>query len=293
MGRNLSGSPIFSRGVYPALLFAALMLFFVPEAHVEGLRGHLYSALSPVLKACRVQRAQVEPASIPVQLAPTPAPETSPAPSGPPAERLAAQLDLLREENARLRSLINKLGGNETFPGVKYAIPRGTSADVIARKLLWQEPLLGLDKGEADGVQLHAGVLHRGAVLGRIVAVGRNASSMALLTHHGMSIAARLSECRMEGLLRGGTDEHGEQLCRLSLIGRECAAKAGEQVVTSGFDGAFPPGLWLGEVTAIKKSGDVQWEVTVRPACNENIVETVHVLTGKMPEVPWPAMRKK
>jgi rod shape-determining protein MreC len=139
-------------------------------------------------------------------------------------------------------------------------------------------------------VRLHAGVLHRGAVVGRIVAVGPHAASMALLTHRGLCLAARLVNCRVEGMLQGAKDEGGERLCRMAVVSRDLPVKVGEQVVTSGLDGTFPAGLWLGVVTAIKKAGDVQWELSVRPACNANAIESVQVLTTLQPEVSWPAM---
>jgi cell shape-determining protein MreC len=115
---------------------------------------------------------------------------------------------------------------------------------------------------------------------------------MALLTHRGLSVSARLSECRAEGVLHGKAatnDDNAERLCALAIVGRELNTKVGEHVVTSGFDGTFPAGLLLGVVTATKKSSDMQWEVSVRPACDENAIECVQIITVAPPEVPWPA----
>jgi cell shape-determining protein MreC len=135
--------------------------------------------------------------------------------------------------------------------------------------------------------------------VGRIISIGPRASTMALLTHRGLSIAARLSDCRAEGVLHGKVatgDDNAERLCTLAIVGRELNAKPGENVMTSGFDGTFPAGLWLGVVTAAKKTNDMQWEVLVRPACDENAIECVQIITVAPPEVPWPiapAVRKK
>jgi cell shape-determining protein MreC len=274
--------------LYPALLIAALVLFLVPESQVAALRGRALSALSPILELFTVEHPAIQPttASIPVgggQAAENPV----------ASAEMAAELDKARIELIRVMSELNALKAANPQAQVSTELPSGITARVIARKILRQDALLGLKAGEAEGVHMHAGVLHRGAVVGRIVSVGPHASSMAQLTHPGMSIGARLSECRVEGVLQGAKAEETERLCRLMIVGRELAAKPGEHVVTSGLDGIFPPGLWLGDVVEIKKSGDFQWEVTVRPACNENMIESVFVMTGKLPEVPWPASATK
>ncbi|MCY3018624.1 MAG: rod shape-determining protein MreC [Planctomycetota bacterium] len=282
-------------------MLLTLMLFLVPEAHVASLRGHSLSALSPLLRffgAYGKSRAP-QPALLAVEV-PAPPPQR-PKPETPGTGNYAAELDWLHSENIRLRSELERL--RKAMPGQGDAaghaapalpkLPPSIGADVIARKMLWQEPCLGLNRGAAEGVRLHAGVLHRGAVAGRIISVGPHASVVALLTHRGMSIAARLAESRIEGVLQGSRDEGDERLCRMSVVGREIAAKAGEDVVTSGYDGAFPPGLWLGVVVSAQKKGDVQWELAVRPACNENAVECVQILVMSVPEVPWPTMPER
>jgi len=285
-----------SHFLYCGLLCAALLCCLVPQAQVEATRAKAYAMLSPALRVCRLSPSRVEPAAITTKLETQQIEEAAEAPTGPAPEQLAERVDWQTAEILRLRYALNRMRNNSPLPGVNYEIPRGISAEVIARKTLWQEPFLGLDRGEASGIQMHAGVLHRGAVLGRIVATAKDASSMALLTHPGISITARLADCRLEGVLRGARDDNGEQLCKMSIVAKEVPAQTGEHVLTSGYDGAFPAGLWLGDVVEIKKTGDVQWDVIVRPACKENLVETVHVLTGKMPEVPWPSVstgRKK
>ena len=286
-----------SRILFPALVFLALLLMSVPETHVDGARTRMLSLLRPVLSrfaAWKMPPPRVATINVP---APGVSPEVNKnsaatAATAAPAALVtdAVELDQCRSRIVQLESEMRRQKNSDPFPEVAGKIPAGADASVILRKILWQEPILGLDKGEADGVRLNAGVLHRGAVLGRIVAVSAHAASLALLTHRGVSIAARLSDCRVEGELRGAKDEAGERICVLSIVTREASPKLGENVVTSGYDGAFPPGVWMGVVTAIHKTGDFKWELTVRPACNDNAVEIVHVLTGTIPDVPLPMM---
>ena len=283
-----------SRIVFPALVFLALLLLAAPETAVDSARSRVLSMLNPVLgrfAAWRVPPPRIASIETPKE----PAPVATPVEI--PAQNNAVQTDLDRARLIQLEAELKKRLINEPFANLPGKIPPGADGNVIIRKILWQEPILGIDKGEADGVRMNAGVLHRGAVLGRIVGVGPHASTLALLTHRGMSVAARLADCRVEGVLQGAkAEENGERFCHMAIVAREAAPKVGENVVTSGYDGAFPSGLWMGVVTAVRKTGDFQWELTVRPACNDNAVEIVHVLTGSLPDVPWPAtpgIRKK
>ncbi len=288
MARNVARSHI----LFPGLVLSALLLFLVPEAQVDQLRGRTLSMLSPVLNLCgsATRKPALEPALIAVA-SKVEIPKASPGSVPnllPTVDALNAQLAQTQNELAKLKS---ESGARESTA----KLPPNISAAVIARQILWQEPVLAIDKGEADGVRMHAGVLYRGAVLGRVISVGPHAACVALLTHRGMSITARLSDCRVEGLLQGHAvapkDESEERLCRMSVVGKEFNGKPGENIVTSGYDGTFPAGLWLGVMAEAKKKSDVQWEVTVRPACNENVIENVQVLMYSPPEVPWPVKK--
>ena len=292
MRRQISRSQI----LFPGLVLLALALFFVPEAQVLSLRGQYLSALRPVLKPFNaiVRTTDPQPASISLDLKSSETPKSTQPdqtngakPDAMPSGNTAhdAELDRLRAELVRVCSLLNKMNSVGEAPSLP-----SVQADILLRKSLWGEPILALNRGDSDGVRLNAAVLHRGAVFGRIVSIGAHASCVALLTHKGLSVTARLAQCRAEGVLQGSKDEGAERMCRLLVVGRELNAKVGEHVVTSGYDGTFPPDLWLGVVTGIKRSGDVQWELSVRPACNENAAETVHVLTGAPPDAPWPVM---
>jgi cell shape-determining protein MreC len=125
--------------------------------------------------------------------------------------------------------------------------------------------------------------------VGRIVSAGPSAACLALLTHRGVRVAARLAECRADGVLQGTRDSGSERLCKLTVIAPDLQARAGEHVVSSGLDGSFPPGCWLGDVIAVEQKGNLEWELTVRPACDAARLEAVYVLTDPPAEVPWPA----
>src|SRR5579862_2016425 len=276
--------------VFPCFLCAALALFLVPQASVATLRTGIYSALSPLLRVMARSSRPADPLPASINLMEQKSATSS---NERPTTGVAAEYERLNNELPRLKEIHQRY---MDMLKLKAPLndPPGIEAGVIARKILWQEPLLGLDKGSADGVRMDAGVMHRGAVVGRIVAVAPHASSMALLTHRALTIGARLADLRVEGILQGQKPgDASERVCRLLIVAKDLKALVGEHVVTSGLDGTFPPGLWLGVVTKINHSGDFQWELQITPACDENRIESVHVLTVETPEVPWPQMPKK
>jgi cell shape-determining protein MreC len=75
----------------------------------------------------------------------------------------------------------------------------------------------------------------------------------------------------------------------MKLVGAELSARVGEQVVTSGLDGCFPPGCWIGEVLSVERLNNLEWELIVRPACDFRALEAVQVLRTAQNEFPWPA----
>ncbi len=197
------------------------------------------------------------------------------------------ELEALRQRNAKLISSLLKTRDSNKRLGEQLKAPpptldpsvSGVAAQVIQQTSLWNDPVLGLDRGAIDGIKLHAGVLYCGAVMGRIISVGPKASHMALLTHPRIRISARLIDCRATGMLEGLAETTQTGLCRMTIIAKTLNVKTGEQVVTSGFDGSFPSGCWLGQVVSATQTHTMKWDVLVQPACGQQGIEAVYVLT--------------
>jgi cell shape-determining protein MreC len=286
--RNPSRSRLLLLGAFAL----ALGFLLIPTSESLALRAQLYSLLRPLLVCL-----QSSPENPPALLSATRGPGGEPSREGTPdaaraaeQDRLRAEAIQLREENLRLRVMLGAAApstAGQASSGTRA--PRGVTATVIAREVLWQDPVLGLDRGRADGVRVGAGVLYRGVAVGRIVSAGPSAACLALLTHRGVRVAARLADCRADGVLQGTRDAGSERLCKLTVIAPDLQARQGEHVVSSGLDGSFPPGCWLGDVSAVVQKGNLEWELTVRPACDAARLEAVYVLTDPPAEVPWPA----
>ncbi|MCW8131218.1 MAG: rod shape-determining protein MreC [Planctomycetota bacterium] len=266
----------------------ALAMLCVPEDQAHALRSQTLSAFAPVFSYF----ASTRPVTASTHRnadGSTPSPEALNA----QLTALAQDRDRLKHENILLREQFRQFAALQDAWKTSSGLgAKGLPARVIARQVLWQEPLLGVDQGSANGVRQGSGVLYRGAALGRVVSAAPNASCVALFTHPSVTVTARLAEGRAEGVLQGmKPGENGERLCRMKVVSHDLQAREGEAVVTSGLDGSFPAGCLLGTVARIERSGDMEWTLTVKPACTETNVEAVFVLTTPPQDVPWP--RKK
>jgi len=269
-------------------LAVAATLVLLPESYGWSLRSQALSLCKPVLGWFSKGGDAGATASASRAAPNGTSPRGDDGKSNEEADRLRAELVRLQEENRQLRAQ----AGAAALPA-EVARPKGASAKVIARQTLGTEPLLGLDRGLHDGVKKGDGVLFRGAVAGRVVSSADGAACMALVTHPGVTVSARLSEGRVEGVLSGGRTVDGERLCVFKAVGAKVQARPGEAVVTSGLDGSFPPGCWIGTVVSSERKGDLEWQILVRPAVSGPNLEAVFVVQELTPaEVPWPAKKK-
>jgi rod shape-determining protein MreC len=274
-----------------ALTGLALAMLCVPESQTHALRGQALSAFAPVFGAFASARPSTASTRHSAEN------DASAAARDAQLAALEEERDKLKHENVLLREQLRQFNAlQQAMPTASGLAAKGLPARVIARDGFGQEPMLGIDQGAEHGVRQGTGVLYRGAALGRVVSAGPRASCVALLTHRGVTVAARLADCRAEGVLSGmkeaaGAD--GERLCRMRIVTHDLQAREGENVVTSGLDGSFPAGCLLGTIVRIERAGDMDWTVIVRPACASPDLEAVFVLTLPPADVPWPKAKGK
>jgi len=73
---------------------------------------------------------------------------------------------------------------------------------------------------------------------------------------------------------------HSEGKCSLDFVwpSRDIVVKEGAGLVTSGWDGKFPPGFFCGTVTRVVKTRVGEYKISVRTAYNANVPDTLFVL---------------
>lgn len=186
-----------------------------------------------------------------------------------------ARAEELQRENDELRAVARAVAPIDG--------PRPLGARVVARTGAPVSSLITIDVGSADGVRRGDGVIDKAGVVGVVLAVGRRASDVLLVSDSRSAVDVVVQRTRARGILRGSgsEDRYGVSVDDFDKL-RD--VKPGDAVVTSGLGARFPPGLLVGTVLETHAPDDSLYvEAEVRPATAFDRVEHVQVLIERPP----------
>ena len=150
------------------------------------------------------------------------------------------------------------------------------AARVIAENFTAGNQIITVDHGSNDGVFIGQAVLATGGVAGQVVTVGTMTSQIALLSDLDSSVPAQSAQ-NDQPLLVNGTGNPQE--LQIPFQARNTPLRAGEQLVTSGLGGRYPPGLPIGTIQSIRRNGTQAFaDIKVRPAVALGRLNTVLLL---------------
>ncbi|MFP5342046.1 MAG: rod shape-determining protein MreC [Candidatus Limnocylindria bacterium] len=195
----------------------------------------------------------------------------------------AARSDEIRRENEVLTALL------QFRAGFDYAT---VAATVIARDSSEFRRSVTLDRGERHGVAVgDVVVAGGGALVGRISAVGPEASTLVLLTDASSTVIGQLVTSAATGAVVG-------QLGGVLVMDRVDATERidlGAEVVTAGIELAggvrspYPKGLLIGQVVDVSRdANDVVQTAFLQPAADLGKLEYVLIITdyeGGLPPI--------
>jgi len=170
-------------------------------------------------------------------------------------------------ENKRLRELLKLRETEKKSVAAARVIGRGVDH--------WTHTML-IDKGRKDGVEKDLTAVTPRGLAGKVIDAAGSYSHILLLTDINFSVAVRLQEKRMEGILSGT----GTSKCVLRYIPFEEEVKPGDVVITSGLDGLFPVGVPVGYVSYVdNKTGGGHFQyIEVIPYQDESRLEEVLIV---------------
>lgn len=161
------------------------------------------------------------------------------------------------------------------------------------------ESTVTIDRGSANGIAMNETVISGGGLVGRVVTVGRNTSTVLLANDSKFSAGARLSANNPAiGSVAGGG--RGQPLT-LTLFDNTVQLRVGEQLVTFGDRpaGPFVPEVPIGRITAVTPAnGQLGETATVRPFVDLSSLDVVAVVVrapksikhdSLLPKSPSPA----
>lgn len=184
---------------------------------------------------------------------------------------------VLQKENEQLNERIQNLNTlyheNQELRKSLQVPERIEHAKLTAR--IFSSPYDGLhhffliQAGEKDGLQKDLAVISSEGVVGRLEKVGNHVSRVLLLNDSNSRIPVKTKVSNQAAILAGD----GSFFPSLVYVVDAKKVQKGEQVITSGLGGIFPPGLPVGLVEETSSG-----KITVRPFAPFQTLEWVHVL---------------
>lgn len=179
---------------------------------------------------------------------------------------LAARLQQLEQENARLRTLL--------------ALQPAVAVRSQAAEVLWEasDPFtrkVVIDRGARAGLALGSPVVNEHGVLGQVTRLYPLTAEVTLLADKDAAIPVLNARTQQRGAAFGGVEDGLE----LRFMAANADVQAGDAIVTSGLDGVYPPGLAVASVTRIDRQAEGGFaRVTLKPAAATDGVRHVLVL---------------
>ena len=148
----------------------------------------------------------------------------------------------LAAENAHLRDL---LAARQRFPdGTLFAEVLYTGRDPFTRRIV-------VDKGSQAGVKAGQPVVDETGVIGQVTRVYPWLAEITLITDKEHAVPVQNLRNGLRAVLGGtGADDRLE----LKFIPLNADYQNGDQLVTSGIDGVYPPGLPVAEVSNVERN---------------------------------------
>lgn len=182
--------------------------------------------------------------------------------------------DKLKAENEAYKALTNI---QEQHPEMSYV-----SSFVIGRDPLDSFYGFTLDKGSLDGVEANDAITSdEGYLLGVVTEVDLTSCKVMTILHPSFNAAGVVSRTRENGILNGNTTYAADGLCTLTNLERSTETHAGDQVITTGLGGVFPPDLLVGTVQDVVPEASGKSSIAVvRPGVDPRTAKHVFIITA-------------
>ena len=206
-------------------------------------------------------------------------------------DKVMEQNEQLTAENAELRQQMVDYdrikAENEAYKALANIQEKNSNATYVSGFVIGRDPLdefggFTLDKGTADGVAVNDAVISdRGYLLGMVVEADPTSCKVMTILHPSFNAAGVVSRTRENGILNGNTTYAADGLCTLTNLERSTETHAGDQVITTGLGGVFPPDLLVGTVQDVvpETSGKSSIAV-VRPGADPRTAKHVFIVTA-------------
>ena len=202
-----------------------------------------------------------------------------------------AENETLKAENAELRQQMvdydRVKAENQAYKALESIQSQRPEMSYLSSFVIGRDPLdsfygFTLDRGTLDGVAVNDAVVSdQGYLLGMVVEAEPTSCKVMTILHPNFNAAGVVSRTRENGILNGNTTYAADGLCTLTNLERSTETHAGDQVITTGLGGVFPPDLLVGTVQDVvpETSGKSSIAV-VRPGADPRTAKHVFIVTA-------------
>lgn len=197
----------------------------------------------------------------------------------------------LEAENAELRQQMVDYdrikAENDAYKALARIQDTNSEASYVSAFVIGRDPLdvfggFTLDQGSTDGVAVNDAIISdRGYLLGVVVEVDATSCKVMTILHPSFNAAGVVSRTRENGILNGNTTYAPDGLCTLTNLERSTETRAGDQVITTGLGGVFPPDLLVGTVQDVVPEASGKSSIAVvRPGADPRTAKHVFIITA-------------
>lgn len=188
---------------------------------------------------------------------------------------LQRQLNQVREE------LLDLKGDTAVFDSVAQEVISELHllpAKVVSNSLRRPDNLLTVDRGRTDGVMPDMGVVSGTGLVGVVYMVGEHYSVVMPLLNVHSRVSCAIRNHGYFGYM--SWDGSSTTDAFMEDVPRHAQFKTGEWVETSGYSDIFPPGITIGQITAIGNSADgLSYRLRVKLNTNFSTLREVSIIT--------------
>jgi rod shape-determining protein MreC len=196
--------------------------------------------------------------------------------------KLVQQSQQLLIENGQLRQLLG-LRERVKVPTIAVQSVQETR-DVFSRRLV-------IDKGTQDGIKPGHPVIDAIGVVGQVTRAFPMIAEVTLLTDRDMSVPVQVLRNGLRGVAFGGV---APGTLDLRFMAANADVIKGDQLVTSGLDGVYPPGLPVALVDRVERiAGDQFARIALVPSAGVQSTRHLLVLQVEAPALPPPSAPRR
>lgn len=195
---------------------------------------------------------------------------------------LSNELELLREENARLKlqeielaQLRDLLDMAEQYPDYETV-----GAHIIGKNSSnWYRSFL-IDKGSRDGIRVNMNVCAGGGLVGIVTSVSNTYATVSTIINDAQYVSAMSARTGANCIVAGNLSLYAEGSLALQNIAMDADIGIGDMIVTSNISELYVPGLLIGYVGEIKTDANqLQRSGIIRPVADFDSLDSVLIIT--------------